>query len=63
MLKLDLLQQMLIVGIALSTITCTFVQKTKRLFRGTKYLSYTHYLLICYLVLFFVIHLQLLIFH
>lgn len=38
MLKLDLLQQMLIVGIALSTITCTFVQKTKRLFRGTKYL-------------------------
>ncbi len=33
MLKLTLLQQMLVVSIALSTITCAFVQKTKRKFK------------------------------
>lgn len=32
MLKLDLLKQMLVVAIALSTISCAFVQKTKRYF-------------------------------
>ena len=40
MLKLELLQQMLIVGIALSTITCAFIQKTKRVFRSKKYLCF-----------------------
>lgn len=33
MLKLNLLQQMLVVSIALSTITCAFIQKTKRKFK------------------------------
>ncbi len=33
MLKLTLLQQMLVVSIALSTITCAFIQKTKRKFK------------------------------
>lgn len=32
MLKLTLLQQMLIVSIALGTITCAFIQKTKKYF-------------------------------
>lgn len=32
MLKLELLQQMIIVAIALSTITCAFIQKTKAFF-------------------------------
>lgn len=32
MLKLELLQQMIIVAIALSTITCAFIQKTKSFF-------------------------------
>ncbi len=33
MLKLTLLQQLLVVSIALSTITCAFVQKTKKHFK------------------------------
>ena len=33
MLKLSLLQQMLVVSIALSAITCAFVQKTKKHFK------------------------------
>ena len=33
MLKLTILQQMLVVSIALSTITCALVQKTKRCFK------------------------------
>ena len=32
MLKIDLLREMLVVSVALSTITCIFVQKTKRYF-------------------------------
>ena len=32
MLKINLLEQMLIISIALSTISCSFVQKTKRYF-------------------------------
>lgn len=40
MLKLELLQQLLIVAMALSTITCSIVQKTKRLFNSTKYLCF-----------------------
>ncbi len=39
MLKLDYLQQLLIVAIALSVITCAFIQKTKRYFKSSKYLS------------------------
>lgn len=38
MLKLELLQQMLVIAIALSTITCAFVQKTKRFFKKCRYL-------------------------
>ncbi len=33
MLKLTILQQMLVVSIALSTITCALVQKTKKMFK------------------------------
>lgn len=40
MLKLSLLQQMLVVSIALSTITCAFVQKTKRYFKCSKCLCF-----------------------
>ena len=39
MLKLSLLQQMLVVAIALSTITCAFIQKTKRYFSCSNCLS------------------------
>lgn len=39
MLKVDLLQQLLVISIALSTITCTLVQKTKILFKNSKYIS------------------------
>lgn len=38
MLKLEYLQQMLIISIALSTITCTFIQKTKKYFKSSKLL-------------------------
>ena len=38
MLKLELLQQMLVIAIALSTITCAFVQKTKRFIKKCRYL-------------------------
>ena len=39
MLDLEYLQRMLIIAIALSTITCAFIQKTKKLFKTSKYLS------------------------
>lgn len=39
MLDLEYLQKMLIISIALSTITCAFIQKTKKLFKTSKYLS------------------------
>ncbi len=38
MLKLDYLQQLLIVAIALSVITCAIIQKTKIFFKSSKYL-------------------------
>ena len=38
MLKLTILQQMLVVAVALSVITCAFVQKTKKVFKGTNFL-------------------------
>lgn len=40
MFKLTLLQQMLVVSIAMSTITCTFVQKTKRYLPCSSCLSF-----------------------
>ena len=39
MLKLTILQQMLVVAIALSIITCAFVQKTKNAFKNANILS------------------------
>ena len=39
MLKLDFLKQLLIISITLSTITCTLVQKTKFIFKNSKYIS------------------------
>lgn len=39
MLKLNYLQELLVISIALSTITCAFVQKTKCYFKCSKYLS------------------------
>lgn len=39
MLKLEYLQELLIISIALSTITCAFVQKTKGIFKSSKYLT------------------------
>lgn len=38
MLKIEYLQELLIISIALSAITCTFIQKTKILFKTSKYL-------------------------
>ena len=45
MIKLGFLQQLLVIGMALSTITCAFVQKTKRIFRKSKYLTYYSFIL------------------
>lgn len=39
MLKLEYLQELLVSAIALSTITCAFIQKTKCCFKSSKYLS------------------------
>ncbi|MCI8568834.1 MAG: hypothetical protein HFJ11_02490 [Bacilli bacterium] len=39
MLDLEYLQRMLIIAIALSTITCAFIQKTKKLFKSSNYIS------------------------
>ena len=38
MLKIEYLQELLFIAIILSTISCTFIQKTKILFRKSKYL-------------------------
>ncbi len=38
MLKIEYLQQMLIISVALSTITCAFIQKTKKYFKSSKHL-------------------------
>ena len=38
MLKLELLQQLLVIAIDLSTVTCAFIQKTKKLFKSNKHL-------------------------
>lgn len=39
MLNLDYLRESLIIAVALSTITCAFIQKTKCCFKSSKYLS------------------------
>ncbi len=39
MLKLEYLQKILIISIALSAITCTFIQKTKKHFKKSKYIT------------------------
>ena len=39
MLNLEYLQQLLIISIALSTITCAFIQKTKKLLKKSKYIA------------------------
>lgn len=39
MLNLEYLQQLLVTAIALSTITCAIVQKTKSFFKTSKYLG------------------------
>lgn len=39
MLDLEFLQKMLIIAIALSTITCAFIQKTKIFFKNSKFIS------------------------
>lgn len=38
MLKIEYLQELLIISITLSAVTCTFIQKTKVLFKTSKYL-------------------------
>ena len=38
MLNLEYLQQLLVIAIALSTITCALIQKTKGFFKTSKYL-------------------------
>lgn len=39
MLDLDFLKNLLIISIALSVITCAFIQKTKKHFNSSKYIS------------------------
>ena len=53
MLKLEYLQELLLVSITLSTITCTFIQKTKVLFKTSKYLMiYSLFINIIFSILF-----------
>lgn len=39
MLQIDYLRQLLIISIALSIITCAIIQKTKGLFKSSKYIT------------------------
>lgn len=39
MLNLEYLQKMLVIAIALSTITCTFIQKTKKFIPKSRYIT------------------------
>ena len=39
MLKLEYLRESLVIAVALSTITCAFVQKTKCCFKSSRYLA------------------------
>ena len=40
MFHIEYLQQLLIIGIALSAITCTLIQKTKFLFKSSKFITF-----------------------
>ncbi len=40
MLNIDYLKELLIISITLSIITCTFIQKTKFLFKSSKWISF-----------------------
>ena len=39
MFNFDYLKELLLIAIALSTITCTFIQKTKFLFKSSKFIT------------------------
>lgn len=39
MIDMDLLEQLLIIAIALSVITCSFIQKTKGIFKKSKWIN------------------------
>lgn len=39
MLNLDFLRQLLLISITLSAITCTLIQKTKSIFKSSKYIT------------------------
>lgn len=53
MFNIELLQQLLIIAIALSTITCSFVQKTKKIFKSNKFLcSYSFIINMVFSILF-----------
>ena len=39
MFHIEYLQELLIIGIALSTITCAIIQKTKSLFKSSKFIT------------------------
>ena len=39
MLNMDLLEELLVIAIALSTITCSIIQKTKQYFKSSDYLT------------------------
>ena len=45
MLRLEYLQELLISAIALSTITCSFIQKIKACFKTSKYLSHFSFII------------------
>ena len=40
LLKLELIQQLLVIGMALSTVTCAIIQKVKCLFKTNKYICF-----------------------
>ena len=55
MLKIELLKELLVIAIALSTVTCSFVQKTKRLFKCSNCLCHYSFLVNMLFSIFFCI--------
>ncbi len=45
MLKIELLEQLLVIAMALSTITCAIIQKTKILFKTSNFLCFYSFIL------------------
>ena len=45
MFKIEYLKQLLIISIALSTITCTLIQKTKFLLKSSKWITFYSFLI------------------